>query len=100
MRQYYVYIMTNQKRTLYTGVTNDLIRRVYEHKRKSVDGFTKRYNLTWLAYYETTGDIESAITREKKIKGWLRRKKVALIESTNPRWVDLARDSYDCIETP
>ena len=100
MRQYYVYIMTNQKRTLYTGVTNDLIRRVYEHKQKSVDGFTKKYNLSWLAYYETVSDIESAIAREKQIKGWLRRKKMALIESTNPRWVDLARDWYDCIETP
>ena len=64
MRQYYVYIMTNQKRTLYTGVTNDLIRRVYEHKQKSVEGFTKRYNLSWLAYYETTDNIESAIQRK------------------------------------
>ena len=99
MRQYYVYIMTNQKRTLYTGVTSDLIRRVYEHKQKSVEGFTKRYNLSWLAHYENVSDIESAITREKQIKGWLRHKKVALIESTNPRWVDLSRDWYDCIET-
>jgi len=100
VRQFYVYIMTNQKRTLYTGVTNDLIRRVYEHKQKSVEGFTKRYNLSWLAYYETTDNVESAITREKQVKGWLRRKKVALIESANPRWVDLAIGWYDSVETP
>jgi len=84
LRKYYVYIMTNQKRTLYTGVTNVLARRVYEHKLKLVDGFTKKYNLGWLAYYEATDDIESAIAREKQIKGWLRRKKMALVESTNP----------------
>jgi putative endonuclease len=99
LRKYYVYIMTNQKRTLYTGVTNVLARRVYEHKLKLVDGFTKKYNLGWLAYYEATDDIESAIAREKQIKGWLRRKKMALVESTNPRWVDLARGWFDCIET-
>ena len=98
MREYYVYIMTNQKRTLYTRVTGDLLRRVYEHKLKLVDGFTKKYNLCWLAYYEATDDVESAIAREKQIKGWLRRKKMALVESTNPRWVDLARGWYDCIE--
>ena len=91
MRQYYVYILTNQKRTLYTGVTNDLVRRVYEHKQKLVDGFAKKYNLSWLVYYESTDEVESAIAREKQIKGWMRRKKVALIESTNPRWVDLAQ---------
>ena len=93
-------MMTNQKRTLYIGVTNDLIRRVYEHKQKSVAGFTKKYILSWLAYYETVTDIESAIAREKQIKGWLRRKRVALIESTNPRWTNLAKGWYGCIETP
>ena len=98
MRQYYVYILTNQKRTLYAGVTNDLVRRVYEHKQKLVDGFTKKYNLSWLVYYETTQDVESAIAREKQIKGWLRHKKVALIESTNPRWVDLSQGWYDQVE--
>ena len=85
MGQYYVCMMTNQKRTLYTGVTNDLARRVYEHKNKLVDGFTKRYNLTWLAYYGVTDDIMSAIVREKQIKGWRRSKKDALIASANPQ---------------
>ena len=97
-KQYYVYIMTNRKRTLYTGVTNDLVRRVYEQRQKLVDGFTKKYDLSWLVHYETTDDIESAIAREKQIKGWLRRKKVALVESANPRWVDLAQEWYGGID--
>ena len=92
LRQYYVYIMTNATRTLYVGVTNDLERRVYQHKQKLIDGFTKKYNLTWLAYYEQTSDVRSAITREKEIKGWRRSKKVELIESFNPRWRDLSQD--------
>ena len=100
MAQYYVYIMTNGERTLYVGVTNDLVRRVYDHKNKLVDGFTKRYNLSWLAYYEITGDVESAIAREKQIKGWRRSKKVALVESNNPRWKDLAMDWYDEKQAP
>jgi putative endonuclease len=79
-RQYYVYIMTNYAHTLYVGITNDLERRVYEHKMKTVPGFTSRYGLTSLANYEVTGDVEAAITREKQIKGWLRSKKVALID--------------------
>ena len=89
-RQYYVYILTNRVRTLYVGVTNDLERRMYEHKNKLVPGFTSRYNVTWLAYYEQTSDVASAIGREKQIKGWRRSKKVALIESSNPRWEDLS----------
>ena len=64
-----------------------------------MDGFAKKYNLSWLAYYESTDDVESAIAREKQVKGWLRRRKEALIESTNPRWADLAQAWYDCIET-
>ena len=95
MAEYYVYIMTNPARTLYTGVTNDLQRRVYEHKHKLASGFTKKYDLTDLAYYEPTSDVRSAIQREKQIKGWLRRKKVALIESANPEWRDLADGWYD-----
>ena len=94
-RQYYVYIMTNGKRTLYVGVTNDLARRVYEHKHKLVRGFSKKYNLTYLAYYDETTDVMSAIEREKQIKGWRRSKKVTLIESVNPEWKDLAIDWYD-----
>jgi putative endonuclease len=90
MREYYVYIMTNQSRTLYIGVTNDLKRRVYEHKHKLVSGFTQKYNLTLLAYYESTPDVRSAIEREKQLKGWLRAKKIALIESANPEWRDLS----------
>ena len=89
-RQYYVYILTNRVRTLYVGVTNDLERRMYEHRNKLVPGFTRRYNVTWLAYYEQTSDVESAIAREKQIKGWRRSKKVALIDSSNPRWKDLS----------
>ena len=95
MAQYYVYMMTNQKHTLYTGVTNNLLRRVYEHKHKLIEGFTKRYNLTWLAYYETTEDVGAAIAREKQIKAWRREKKVALIVSANRQWRDLAVDWYD-----
>jgi len=90
VKQYYVYIMTNKSRTLYTGVTNDLERRVYEHKQKLVPGFTARYNITRLVYFEATEDVQAAIVREKQIKGWLRRKKIALIESANPRWEDLS----------
>jgi putative endonuclease len=90
MKQYYVYIMSNVARTLYTGVTNNLERRVYEHKHKLLEGFTSKYNLTWLVYYAETTDIREAITREKQIKGWMRAKKVALIEEMNPGWLDLS----------
>jgi putative endonuclease len=82
--------MTNRSKTLYTGVTNDLMRRVYEHKNKMIEGFTKKYNITKLVYYEETNDIQVAISREKQIKGWLRGKKIALIESVNPKWNDLS----------
>jgi len=92
MRQYYVYIMTNKSGTLYVGVTGDLQKRVYEHKNKLVDGFTKKYNINKLIYYDMTTDIESAIRREKQIKGWLRKKKIALIDSMNPGWEDLSQD--------
>ena len=88
--QYYVYVLTNRTRTLYVGVTNNLERRMYEHKNKLVPGFATKYNVTWLAHYEQTSDVQSAIAREKQIKSWRRSKKVALIESTNPRWKDLS----------
>ena len=94
MKQYYVYIMTNRSKTLSTGVTNDLIRRVYEHKNKMIDGFTKKYKLTKLAYHEETNDVQTAIAREKQIKGWLRAKKIALSGSKNPEWKDLSEGWY------
>jgi putative endonuclease len=91
-KQYYVYIMTNSKNTvLYVGVTNDLIKRVYEHKAKLADGFTKKYNIVKLVYYEVFEDIENAILREKQIKAGSRQKKIQLIDSTNREW----RDLYD-----
>ncbi|HXR24307.1 MAG TPA: GIY-YIG nuclease family protein [Candidatus Binataceae bacterium] len=87
-----VYIMTNASGTLYTGVTNDLERRVHEHKSHLTPGFTARYQIDKLLYYEEwVGPLE-AIAREKQIKGWLRRKKIALIESKNPAWKDLSAD--------
>ena len=92
MRDYYVYIMSSPTGTLYTGVTNDLMRRVYEHQNKLVPGFTSRYGVTRLVYYEVSGDIRAAIAREKEIKGWRRGKKVALVEATNPTWRDLSED--------
>jgi putative endonuclease len=95
MRQYYVYIMTNGSRTPYTGVTDDLVRRVYEHKNKLIEGFTKRYNITRLVHYEVTSDVQAAIRREKQIKGWLRKKKNALIEAPNPGWQDLSEGWYE-----
>ncbi len=91
-KTYYVYIMTNKSRTLYTGMTNSLERRVYEHKQKLVEGFTKRYNITQLVYYEAYGDVREAIAREKQIKDWRREKKISLIESLNPTWRDLSED--------
>ncbi len=94
MRQSYVYIMTNKSRTLYTGVTNNLERRVYEHKNKLVPGFFTKYNITRLLYFEVVEDVRSAIAREKQIKGWVRAKKVALIEAANPSWEDLAGGWY------
>ena len=89
--QYYVYILTNTHKTvLYTGVTNDLIRRVFEHKNHLDKGsFTARYNVEYLVYYEETSDVEAAIEREKQIKGWSRKRKNKLIESKNPNWEDL-----------
>ncbi|MGA7838998.1 MAG: GIY-YIG nuclease family protein [Ignavibacteriaceae bacterium] len=90
MKQYYVYILTNKSKTLYTGVTNNLSRRLYEHKNKLIDGFTKKYNIGKLVYYEIYNTPDEAIAREKQIKGWLRKKKVALIESMNKEWMDLS----------
>jgi putative endonuclease len=90
-RQYYVYILTNKSnKVIYIGVTNDLDRRMFEHKNKLVEGFTKRYNLVKLVYYEMTGDVQSAIRREKQLKNWHRDWKINLIKQFNPEWNDLS----------
>ena len=94
MQQYYVYIMTSRNRTLYIGVTRDLTRRVFEHKQQLTTGFTKKYKVSSLVFFETTSDVEVAIAREKQLKGWRRSKKVALIESENPGWNDLSLGWY------
>ena len=88
----YIYLLANKhNNVLYTGVTNDLIRRVYEHKNKLVAGFTKKYNVDRLVYYEVYGSIITAVEREKQIKGWSRKKKQDLINVLNPEWTDLYR---------
>ena len=84
--------MTNKSKTLYVGVTNNLQRRVYEHKNKMIQGFTSKYNITKVVYFEVFNDIESAIRREKQIKDWLRKKKIDLTESMNPDWNDLSEE--------
>jgi len=94
-QQYFVYIMTNRSKTLYIGVTNDLERRVYEHKHQLIDGFTSKYKIRFLVHYEITTDIREAIAREKQLKGWLRARKIALIESVNPAWEDLSEGWFE-----
>jgi len=92
---YYVYILTNKNNTvLYIGVTNDLKRRIYEHKNKLLDGFTKKYNINKLVYFEETNDIKIAIAREKQLKGYTRLKKENLIASQNIKWNDLSLDWF------
>jgi len=93
MKSYYVYIMANKRNgTLYIGVTNDLIKRVFEHKSDIVQGFTKKYKIHSLVYFEECGEIESAILREKQLKKWNRQWKLELIEKENPQWKDLYED--------
>ena len=94
MRTYYVYIMASRSRVLYVGVTNDLTRRVDEHKRGLNAGFTSRYRVTRLVHFEEFGDIRDAIAREKEIKGWKRLRKTCLVEGRNPTWDDLAKAWY------
>ena len=90
---YYVYILTNKSnRVMYIGVTNNLERRIYEHKEELVEGFTKRYHVHKLVYFETTTSIRAAIEREKQLKGWLRARKNELVENANPEWRDLSED--------
>jgi len=91
---YFVYILANGKRMLYIGVTNDLQRRVHEHRQKQIPGYTQHYNIARLVYFETTLNSRAAIAREKQIKGWTRDKKLALIETSNPQWADLSKEWY------
>jgi len=90
-RTYYVYLLTNwNNKVMYVGMTNDLKRRIYEHKAKTVKGFTEKYNLNKLVYFEATSNVQAAIAREKEIKKWRREKKNALVAGTNPEWKDLS----------
>ncbi|MFA6522201.1 MAG: GIY-YIG nuclease family protein [Patescibacteria group bacterium] len=90
MREFFVYILTNPAHTvLYTGVTNSLFRRIQEHKAKKIPGFTQKYNVTKLVYFDSCGNPTTAIEEEKRIKGWKRQKKIELINSQNPDWKDL-----------
>ena len=90
MKNYYVYILTNERNSvLYVGVTNDLKRRIFEHKSKLVDGFTKKYNVEKLIYFETTTEILSALEREKQIKSWSRARKIKLVDTKNPEWKEI-----------
>lgn len=92
-RSYYVYLLTNwNNKVIYTGVTNNLERRLHEHKSKKINGFTRKYNVNKFMYFEETSDIESAIMREKEIKAWRREKKNNLVSSVNPEWCDLSKD--------
>lgn len=93
MKSYYVYILASGKQgTLYVGVTNDLMRRVLEHKQGQIEGFTKKCKVDQLVYYEDTSDVAAAIEREKRLKAWRRNWKIALIEENNPSWRDLYQD--------
>jgi putative endonuclease len=90
LKSYYVYILASKSRVLYTGITNDLTRRIWEHQHKLIPGFTEKYNVNRLVYFEETADVNAAILREKEIKGWVRVKKISLIEAMNPTWEDLS----------
>ena len=98
-KRYYVYILASRSRTLYTGITGNLRRRVADHRQGDMPGFTQQYRIHRLVYFEFYQDVRMAIAREKEIKGWRRSKKVALIEGSNPTWEDLAVDWFLPIET-
>ncbi len=90
MKTYYVYILASKRNgTLYIGVTNDLLKRVYEHKKNLIEGFTSKYQVHQLVYYETTSEVTAALRREKQLKKWKRAWKIELIEKNNPQWIDL-----------
>jgi putative endonuclease len=95
MNKYYIYIMASSSGTLYTGVIDNLERRTFEHKNKLIPGFSSKYNISRLVYYEETGEVQAAIAREKQIKSWRRSKKVDLITSSNPKWHDLSEGWYE-----
>ena len=93
MKTYFVYLLVSKRNgTLYVGVTSNLKKRIYEHKNKLIEGFTKKYNVDKLVYYEETNDVNIAIKREKQLKKWNRKWKIELIEKSNPNWNDLAKD--------
>jgi putative endonuclease len=93
--RFYTYILGSISGTLYIGMTNNLVRRVWQHKHHVFPGFTSKYGVDRLVYFERSDDVRSAINREKQLKGWTRAKKIALIEAQNPHWVDLSRDWYE-----
>ena len=95
MNEYYTYIMASKTGVLYIGMTNDLERRVAEHKSGAIPGFSQKYKTTRLVWFESFTDVNEAIEAEKRVKGWVRRKKIALIEETNPTWRDLAEVNSD-----
>ena len=99
VRELYVYILASKSRVLYVGVTNDLRRRLHEHRTSRI-GFTAAYRVHRLVYFEAIGPPVAAISREKELKRWTRKKKVALIRSTNPKWIDLAKDWFRLCPTP
>jgi len=91
---YFVYILASKSRTIYIGVTNNLERRVLEHRSKIIPGYTRKYNIDRLVYFEIFGDISQAINREKQLKGWNRSKKIHLLEAINPTWEDLSKEWF------
>ncbi len=93
-RTYYVYMMASNSKVIYTGMTNDLEKRVFQHKGKLIPGFSNKYNTYKLVWFDETDDVVTAIEYEKKIKGWLRNKKIALIEETNLNWNDISKDWF------
>lgn len=93
-KEYYVYIMSNRTKTLYIGLTNNIMKRVLQHKQKQIEGFTKKYNLIYLVYFESTNSIYDALKREKQLKNWHRQWKINLIEESNKNWDDLSSEWY------
>ena len=100
MNQYFVYILASKRNgTLYIGITRNLVKRVYEHKHNKVEGFTEKYEVHRLVWYEDCGDVREAITKEKQLKKWNRKWKLALIEKTNPEWQDLYDELTDSLDS-